>query len=179
MARTASAKRFAEAAFQIASHQGQLVKWQEDLERMAEMLTHPQLVELLDNPETRLDEKLRLLEPLLAGMSPLARNLAGLLVSRGQVTLLPHLVSEYERLLDLHEGREHAQVTTALPLEAPQQERIKAGVAGLLKKEIVLSSRVDPAILGGVVIRVGDKLIDGSVRTRLHDLGRSLLGGGR
>ena len=100
----------------------------------------------------------------------MVRNLVNLLVTQGHVDVLPGLGVAYSALLDVHRGRQRVQVTSAVPLEQPELDRITSFVANLVQKEVVVSTEVDESILGGVVIQIGDQLLDGSTRSRLNDL---------
>ncbi|MEJ5221650.1 MAG: ATP synthase F1 subunit delta, partial [Tepidiforma sp.] len=82
----------------------------------------------------------------------------------------------FNRLADDYEGIAHAEVTTAVPLTDEQLASIRARLGQQLGKQVVATARVDPAIIGGAIVRVGDRLIDGSVRTRLKLLRRELEG---
>jgi F-type H+-transporting ATPase subunit delta len=174
MARRGSAKRHAQALFDIGLERGQLDAWAGDLHSIREALQTEELRAFLEHAKVPLSRKVRIIEGALPGADPLLRNLLSLLVSRGLVDLMGELETEYGRLLDQHRGREHVEVYSVVPLEDTERERISRFLTGLIEKEVLLDSRVDPSILGGLVIRVGDKLIDGSTRTRLEELGKQL-----
>ena len=89
-------------------------------------------------------------------------------------SLLPAIVSEYGALLNEHLGRVQAEVTSAAPISAEQRERLSRSLAEMLDQEVVLETAEDASIIGGIVVRVGDRIIDGSVRTRLEALRRRL-----
>lgn len=175
MVRTLSAKRHAQAIFEIALEKGDLDRWRSDLSIIADTLKEPQLIAILQSPKLSIGEKVNLLKQLLPDISPLAMNLIRLLVARNRLKLVDDIVAEYERRVDSHYGVEHAEVATAIPLSSEEQEAVKEKLTALSGKKIVLSSRVDPNLLGGVVARIGDKIIDGSIRTRLEALRKSLL----
>ena len=174
-----SAKRHAQAVFQIALDRNELEQWLSDLEIIADRLKDPQLIALLQNPKLHFNEKRRLLDTILAGINPLAMNLAYFLVAKNRLGILDDLVTEYRRLLDTYRGREQVEVITAIPLEGEEIERLKQRLAETIGKEVVLTTRVDPDIIGGMVTRVGDKLIDGSVHTKLQELRKSLIEAGK
>jgi len=174
MARGVSSRRYAQAIFQIAQESQSLGRWQSDLEIMDTRLRDSQLVGLLENPKVLFVKKQELLRTVLAELSPLALNLAYLLVAKTRLGILHDLIVEYHHLVDVHEGREHVEITTALPLEKDEQEVIKAKLAKAMLKEVVVTTRINPAIVGGLVLRIGDQVIDGSVHTRLQGLKKSL-----
>jgi F-type H+-transporting ATPase subunit delta len=78
--------------------------------------------------------------------------------------------SAYTELLDRHLGRQRVEITTAVPLEAAETERINVFVTGLVRRDVVLTTKVDESILGGLVIQIGDRLLDGSTKARLDGL---------
>jgi F-type H+-transporting ATPase subunit delta len=174
----ASARRHAQAVFQIARATGELEKWQEELQKVAQVLADPVLSLLLESPRLALAEKVALLQERLPRADPLVLNYAGLLVARGRERLAGEIAEEYERLLDAYHGIEHAEVITAVPLEGGEKERLAHRLAQMVGKRVVVEAKVDPAIIGGLVARVGDWLLDGSTRTRLELLKKSLSEGG-
>ena len=98
-----------------------------------------------------------------------------LLVSNGDVELTPAIADSFQRLADEHLGIGRAEVVTAVPLEDAQRDRLRerlANITGLTRIE--LSERVDSEVMGGIVARVGDRLIDGSARTRLRSMRNAL-----
>ena len=174
MARVPTAKRYAQAAFEIARETGQIDRWAEDLGLARETLQDATLRAYLEMPKLPLDRKIRMLRDSLDSLQPLALNLVALLISRNALGLLPGIATEYQRLVDVHLGRLRAEVVTAVPLEDQQRERLGRHLTQLLSQEVVLTTRVDPDVLGGLVARVGDRLIDGSTRGRLRALRKSL-----
>jgi F-type H+-transporting ATPase subunit delta len=134
------------------------------------------VVEFLASSRVPFEVKDRLLRSGLAGVSPLALNLARLLVQKGRIAMAGQVRDEYQRLLDEHRGIVQALVLTAVPLSDDEERAVAQRLRELTGKEIVLERQVDPEILGGLVARVGDRLIDGSTRTRLLALRRQLAG---
>jgi F-type H+-transporting ATPase subunit delta len=175
MARTVSAKRHAQAVFQIALEKEEIEKWQADLETIAESLRNPELVALLENPKLHFSEKEQILQNILTGVSPIAMNLVYFLVAKNRLRTLQDLVVEYRHLVNAYYGRETAEVVTAIPISSKEKERIEKRLAAITGKEVVLVAQVNPDIMGGLVAKVGDKLIDGSVHTRLQDLRSGLI----
>jgi F-type H+-transporting ATPase subunit delta len=174
MPRRASAKRYAKAVFDLAIERDQLDRLAEDLRLMNETLQNQELRAFLEHAKVPLPRKVQAVGEVLAGVDPLMRNLLSLLVSRGLVDLVSEVEDGYQQLLNEFRGREQVEVRSAVPLEDPETERIAQFLTRLINKEIVLDSQVDPSILGGLVIKVGDRMIDGSARTRLGELGKQL-----
>ena len=174
MARVAAARRYAQAVLAIALERDELDRWQADLDVMATAMTEPTLASLCENPRIPMRDKIRLLRDGLAGLNPLAVNLACLLVARGRLELVGQLAAEYRRLANARRGIEEAEVITAVLLEDGERERLSRHLSTISGKAIHLTTRLDPAIIGGFVARIGDRLIDGSLRTRLRALRQSL-----
>lgn len=175
MPRGVAAKRHAQAVFQLALEGGELEKWLEDLKTIATTLGQPQLMAILESPKVHLDEKMELISRCLPGVSQLALNLVYLLVARRRLRLIDQIASEYQRLVDAYQGLEHAEVTTAIPLDEEDRKRLSERLAGLTGTRIMLSTKVDPNVIGGFVVRIGDRLIDGSTKSKLGSLRKSLV----
>ncbi len=175
MARVASAKRHAQAVFQIALDTDEVEKWRFELKSIATTLGDPQLAAILENPKVHLSDKVQVIDKCLPGLSRHALNLAYLLVARQRFGILDRIVAEYERMADAYQGLEHATVTTAIPLDRAGEEKLSERLASITGKRIVLTADVDPDIIGGFVARIGDKLIDGSTQARLKALKQRLV----
>jgi ATP synthase F1 delta subunit len=175
----AIARRYAEAVLAIAVEQNTLERWRADLRLIGEAFGNRQLAFVLREPKIRADRKELIVRDLLASrVQPDALNLALLLVRDGLVEIAPRLAQEFERLYNDYRGQAVAEVTTVTPLNDNERALIARKLQALTGKRILLEERVDPSILGGVVARVGDTLIDGSVRRRLALLRDQLIQGG-
>jgi F-type H+-transporting ATPase subunit delta len=108
------------------------------------------------------------------GLSAEIRASALILVAENRMGLLAALRDQLRELVDRMAGRVEAQVVSARPLDAPQQERLRQVLAQRVGAQVTLKLREDPSLIGGVVVRLGDLLLDGSVRTQLENLGASL-----
>lgn len=175
MATAGSAKRYAQAVFQIALQNNEVDKWRSELETIAATLSYPELKAILESPKVRLDDKIQLITKCLPGLSQLALNLSHLLVAKQAIGILDLIAVEYNRMADAREGLEHAVVTTAVALDDEDKERLARHLATLTGKKVTVDTDVDPAIIGGFVARIGDKLLDGSTRARLEALKKKLV----
>ncbi len=176
MPRAPSPLRYAQAAFKIALERHELDTWQEDLRVLTAALESRELSALLDAPQVPAARKVTAIEEALGGaVGQLALNLLSILGSRNLAHLLPGIVDEYGRLLDVHRGIERAEVTSAVPLESEEQARIVRLLEELGGREVRISSTVDRQIIGGLIARVGDRVIDGSVRSRLAEMRRRIV----
>ena len=179
MARVTSAKRYAQAAFELALARNELESWRESLENIAKLTKNEELMALLENPKFSFAAKKSLLPELLGEINPLSFNLALLLVSRGILRLAGNISQQYNFLLDAHRGIEHAEVIAALPLGDEDKELISRRLEEMVGHKVIIDAQVDPSIIGGFIARIGDTLIDGSVHHRLEALRESLVKAGR
>lgn len=181
MANNVYARRYSQAAFRIALDRKELNRWQSDLRRIARLTTDDALFSLLQNPEVSLDDKTKVLSKRMGDVSPMVLKLVSLLMTKGRLSMINDIADEYQRLLDNYhgvEGAEVAEVTTAIPLDDEDRLRLAQRITDMVGKPVVLKPKVDSSVIGGIIIRVGDKLIDGSIRSKLAAL-RTELGGGR
>ncbi len=179
MPRIGSGKRYAQAAFELALEKNELEKWQEALEKILEISTDEEFMALLESPRLPFETKKELLFQRLGEIHPLAMNLTLLLVHKGALRLIRDIYRQYLSLLDAHRGVERAKVIAAVPLSDEERNSIAIGLGKLMERKVVVDHRVDPSIIGGFVARVGDLLIDGSIRQRLESLKKSLVEAGR
>jgi len=146
-------------------------RWKPAFTVARERLVDAEVTRLLANPAVPSAARIDVLERILGSdVSGPQRNLLALLIRRGRFEALPAVIREFDRLYRQREGIVEARVTSAAALDAPGLEALRERLEQLTGKHIELSSEVDPALLGGVVVRVGDQLIDGSVRGRLERL---------
>ncbi len=178
MARRVYARRYARAVFEIALEKKELDRWRADLKKVAALGEDAAFMTLIENPKVGFDKKEKLLAELLGDINPLARNLVYLLVSRGRLAMIGDIADEYHRLLDSYRGIEHAEVITAVPLDAREKKKLEEHLGRVVGKKIVLEASVDPGVVGGMIARVGGKLLDGSTHSQLLALKKELATGG-
>ncbi len=170
MAQQLSGKRYAQAIFDLALENNQVEQWGEDLAVVAEVFEDAEFSALLKHVDMPAADKLKATASVLADVNTLVRNLVDLLVSKNSVDSIRGVYSGYTELLDQHLGRQRVEITTAVPLESVEADRINSFVRGLIRRDVVLTTRVDESILGGLVIQIGDRLLDGSTKARLDSL---------
>ena len=177
---TSTARRYAEAAFQLADRDGALDAWADGLDLAVRMVTDPTVLSIVGSPARPLRDRLALVDRLLKGRVPAGvLKLAGLLVERRRVDSLATVAATYQRLLNARRGIVEAQVTSAEPLSVPETEAVRRWVADYTRKTVNLTVGVDAALIGGLTVRVGDTLLDASVRGRLERLRNQLVAGVR
>lgn len=181
MLKGAIARRYAEAMFDIALKQNTVDRTLEDVKGITQVFANRKLAYLLREPKVPALRKEKALREGLGGATakvlPTSLNLALLIVQRGLVDLMPNITKELETLVLDHRNEAIAEVITAVSMDQAQSNLVKKALEHSTGKTINMSERVDPTILGGVTARVGDQLIDNSVRYRLQALRRELLTG--
>jgi F-type H+-transporting ATPase subunit delta len=175
--RDTAPRRYADAAFEIGLRDGTVEVWRRELDAAAEMVGEEQLMHALASPALPLDQRIDAAQRVFAKLSQPVRNLVLLLVRRGRIEQLPRVATEFARLDDARNGLTHATATTAAPLPAEEVRAIASRLEAMTGGRVALDTNVDPAILGGIVVRIGDRLIDGSVRGRLERLRNQLASG--
>jgi len=175
MADPQAAKRYAQAAFAIASEAGTVDKWRADLADIAMALAKSEAAALFADGRIPLAERLAMVDRVL-DIQPLALNLARLLVSKGRSGEAEYVEEAFNRMADEAAGIVDATVTTAVELTPEQLFKIEQHLSQATGKRVRAKALIDPAILGGMVVRIGDRVVDGTVRTRLMRLRRELEG---
>jgi F-type H+-transporting ATPase subunit delta len=172
------ARVYAEALLQAAlkkSAQAPIDLGEEMLQLRLGLSTHPEVAEFLASPALGKKGKLEFLEPILQGRaSELLRGLVWTLWKNNRLNVFRSVVAAYLQILDERAGRVAVKVTAAIPLTDEQKDQLVAIVKGATQREPVLHVKVDPELLGGMIVQVGDTVADTSVRSRLQSL-RTLL----
>lgn len=171
--RGAAARRYAQAVFDMAKEANNLDRWLSDLRVINGVFGSHNAVETLEDPKlTDADQQRIVLEKLPKGVvTDLATNFLLLLVQRGRLSLLPRIMELYQQMYNKEKGIIVAEVTTAVPLDDAHKKRVSDQIAIITGgKEVDLRLKEDPRILGGIITRIGDELIDASVANRLAEL---------
>ncbi len=207
---TTAARRYAEAAFELAKRDATEDGWRFALRAAGQALGTEAVLRVVENPARPLQERLAVVRAALAGealastvdalldrdpslkatpgsIAGIVRskvagqlvNLVSLLVDRRGVSMLQAISAEYDALLDRERGIVRAVVTSAAPLTDDEAAAIAAKVQAMTGSRIELRRQVDPELIGGLTVRVGDRLLDASVRGRLERLRHQLLAGSR
>ena len=177
MARRFYARRYAQAVFNIAREKKELDKWQSDLSKVAGLSADATVMALMENPKVPFEAKAKLLSETLGDIDPLALNLVYLLVTKGRLSMIGDIAEEYQLLLDSYHGIERAEVTTAIALDDKDKSRLAEQLGAVVGKKVVVKTRVDSGLIGGIVARVGGKLLDGSTVSKLTAMRKVLAGG--
>jgi len=179
VARRGYARRYSQAVFEIALETKELDRWQSDLKKVVSVVGDAAFMALLESPRFHFEDKARLLSERLENINPIALNLVLLLVTRGRLGIIGDIADGYQRRLDSYRGIEPAEVTTAVPLDDKDKAKLAEHLGVIVGKKVKLKCEVDPGLIGGIVARIGDKLLDGSTHSKLMALKRELVGTGR
>ncbi|MCA1654472.1 MAG: F0F1 ATP synthase subunit delta [Sphingomicrobium sp.] len=173
------AGRYASALFGLAPDNKQIDAVSRSLESLDGALAESaDLKRLVSSPLVKRAEaadSMRALGPTL-GLDPLTANFIGVLANNGRLSVLPAIIAEVRRLAAAQRGETTARVTSAHPLDDEQIAALKKQLTARAGREVAIDARVDPAILGGIVVRLGSQMIDASIRTKLNTLAQAMKG---
>lgn len=170
-----AAKRYAKALFAVAQEKGAVDRIQSELRAASSALQgDPEVQAFFNHPNIGTDVKVRAMKDAVGGkVSDETLRAVELLIERGRIAVIDAVSATYDALADEALGRAHAQVTAAQPLTPEQQAEIARQFSALTGKTVTVETVVDSSLLGGVRVRIGDTLYDGSLATKLNELERS------
>ena len=169
------ARPYARAAFQAAQESASLSDWSERLTLVAQITVAEEMRQLVDNPRIGRDRLIELFREI--GGERFDERFLNFLRAVGhhnRFELLPEIAAQFEFLRREAEKRIHVRVTSAYPMESAEQKSLTDRLKQRFGRDVDLDVEVDESLIGGVVIRAGDEVIDGSVRGRLEQLGKQL-----
>ena len=173
-----AARRYAEAAFEVAMRDDTVEPWRTELDTAASIVADEQVGRMLANPALPLEQRVEMAKSIFGkSVSQHVLNLIGLMLRRGRIHELPRLAAEFRRLDNARQGITIATAISAAPLTQDEIRALTERLEALTGGRIELEVQVDPSLLGGLVVRVGDRMIDGSVRGRLERLRNQLVSG--
>lgn len=176
--RSSTARRYAEAVFEIAERDGTVDRWLSQLSDLAEAVSRPEVVRRLEDPHVPLELRSEALHEVAGKeMLPQVGNLLGLVLRRRALDSVPQIAREFKRLYNRRAGVVEATATSALELDRDEVAALTTRLEKMTDKKVELTTEVDPSILGGIRVRIGDTLYDGSVRGRLERLRTRLAAG--
>ncbi|WP_319763789.1 F0F1 ATP synthase subunit delta [Maridesulfovibrio sp.] len=166
-------RRYAKALFSVGQKQGEadLAAYGKALTELSQILEDsPEALRLFQNPVFSAEEKKAVLGKLLEKTSagPVVKNFCSLLADKGRLPVIPEIASDYAGMLDNVQGVVRGKLVTAIKLTVKRQKEIKARLEEQLKSKLELEFGMDKDILGGVVLQVGDKVLDASIRAQLQ-----------
>lgn len=176
--RETAARRYAEAAFEVATRDDAVEAWRAELDTAASIVADERVGRMLANPALPLERRIEMAKEIFGkSVSQHVLNLIGLMLRRGRIHELPQLAAEFRRLDNARQGITEATAISAAPLTQDEIRALTQRLEGLTGGRVELEVQVDPSLLGGLVVRVGDRMIDGSVRGRLERLRNQLVSG--
>jgi F-type H+-transporting ATPase subunit delta len=167
------AERYATALFELALDGNQLPAVEADLGNFESLLREsPDLKRLVTSPVFSAEEQARAITSVLdrAGIGGLVGNLVKVAAGNRRLFVVPDVITAFRRLVAKHKGEVSAEVTSAEPLSAKHVAALKDALKATLGKDVALETKVDPALIGGLIVKVGSRMLDGSLRTKLNSL---------
>ena len=172
---TTAARPYAKAVFEIAQTESKQAEWSEVLALLTEVVNNQDMRDVLDSPHMGAADKGGLLIDICSDrLSDSNRNFVKLLAENGRLALLPEILVLFEELRARAESKIEATVTSAYPLTDAQQQAMTEALKKKLGCEVTLVTETDSSLIGGVVIKAGDLVIDGSAQARLDSLAQAL-----
>ena len=171
------ARRYARALFDIGREEGQLRRVLAELEEFGKALAgSPALREVMEADDVSRLDKNAALDGTLAksGFLPSTKSFLSLLIEKGRMDVLPQILVALRRMVEEFEGIERVEVVVPMPLSGTQRDLLQTVLERRTGKKVVLEETVDPAVLGGLVVRVGSTVYDGSVRTQIQEIRENL-----
>ncbi len=173
------ARRYARALFEIGEEKGSLLGLLKAVENVADLWSeNEELRTAMTNPFTRLETRKKIWSEVISrlGVPQEARNFLNLLLDKSRIAELPAVARELGRLADRKQNRLRAEVVSASPISEDRVLQLKSALERITGKVLIINSREDPALIGGIVTRVGDMMYDGSIKTQLLRLKEKMLG---
>lgn len=170
------AKTYAKALFEVATESNQLDKFAEELKFVLETFQHhPMFYELYKTPQISNDEKKGIISEVFEKtLSAEVMNFLKILLDKRRTGNFEEIAKEYQRLANDYNNIVEGVAVTAISLKKEDQDKIESKLSNITGKKIKLKNEVDPSIIGGILVRIGDKVIDGTVQSRLGELQEDL-----
>jgi F-type H+-transporting ATPase subunit delta len=174
----AAARRYARALLEVALAKGDPARLLRELQETAALLeTNGELRRALTHPGLGAERRQKLVKAVFESGSELLQRLLALLAEKDRIALLPHVSQAFSHALNHHRGVVEAEAASAVALDEAQRTALAAGLQKATGREVELKTRVDAAVLGGLVVTMGGRTYDGSVRAQLQLLRQRLVGG--
>lgn len=179
MKQTILAKRYAKALFAIGKEDGKYEAYNEALQGVAGLFTtNPEVEDALTNPLYPIDIREKAMTAIVNSMQAdkIMGNFLNLLVQKKRAVILPEIAEQFQIMVDEDKNISHGTVVSAVELNAELQSKVQDTLEKLTGKKVALTASVDPSIIGGIIAKVGDLVLDGSIRTQLASLKDSIKG---
>lgn len=171
---SSAAKRYVQALTEIAQESNSFDAWQRDLNTLAVIATDPEVLNVFENPGVTDEQKLKAADAVLADAQPEAKTLLRMMIDRRRLRLLPEIAELFAEEALAAKGIVMVDVTTADALDDAGEQLVRERLKGIVGKDVELRLHTDANIIGGIVARIGDQVIDGSVLNQLRRLRASM-----
>jgi len=168
------ARPYTKAVFEYARDAGTIDTWYTSLQDAAQVVSDEVMISILGNPALTSEQKAAAVITVLKDLDESGKNFISLLAENNRLALIPEIAVQYEQLKANQQSTVEIDVTTAYELDEQQQQNLTQALSAKLDRDVSLSSTVDQSILGGLVIRTQDLVIDGSVRAKIAKLAEVL-----
>lgn len=174
------AKRYAKAIFSLGKEQNKVDTYAQSLAAIAELYENSELevADALTNPLYPLEARQKVMARIaeLVDADAIMTSFLNLLIEKKRVDVLPEIAREVQEMFDREQNISHGSVTSAVKLNKALLKKIQATLEKITGNKVILETQVDPSIIGGIVAKVGDLVLDGSIRTQLNGLKESIKG---
>lgn len=180
MIKLSSARRYAKTLIEIAQETGQMEKFSTDVSTLKQIIDNvPEFLPFIISPTVDLDIRKETTREILKkyNINDLIINLVLLVIDSGKAKLLPHICRLYQELEDFYSGRVRALVKVPMTISEEELDTIRKKLEEKLNKKVIVSSDLDPSLIGGIWVKVGDLIYDGTVRRQIEILKENLIKG--
>jgi F-type H+-transporting ATPase subunit delta len=169
-------EKYTRALWETAEEHKLLKEVEEGLQRIeGSFQALPELEEYLTSPQVEWKHKLDLTRTLVGGLSPLVVNFVNLVMEKERQFILPLIALEFRKLREQRAKRKQAVVTSAVPLPEEVKTILERRLGELFQQEIILDTKVEPAVVGGIKVQIGHTIIDGTIRRQLEEMRKSII----
>ncbi len=179
MRQTILARRYAKALFAVGQEDGKSQAYSEALNAMGEFLeSYPEAMGALTNLISPMELREKVMEQLISAVQAdnNLSNFLNLLVEKKRAGILPEIATEFQGLVDADQNVSRGKIVSAMEITEELRAKVQATLENITGKKVILTSEVDPSIIGGIVAKVGDLVMDGSIKTQLAGLNESIKG---
>ncbi len=169
-------RTYSEALFEVALEEGKMDLFLDELSFVTETFkVHPEFFELFKTPLVRVDEKKKVIEEVFSGrLSKELNNFLKIIIDKRRGSFIQQIKEEYESIVNKHKGIVKAVAITAVPLSDEEKTKLKDKLSTLTGKVVKLANKTDKDVIGGVLVKIGDKVIDGTIKGKLEEMTESL-----
>jgi len=176
---TILARRYSKALFAVGKEEGTFEQYSEVLLGLRDLfISNPEVMDALTNPLYPMDTKEKVMTGIAGsmGVDTIMANFLGLLIQKKRAEILPEIAEEYQAMVNEEKNIIHGTVVSAIELDSELQSKIQATLEKITAKKVELSTSVDSSIIGGIIAKVGDLVLDGSIKAQLAGLNDSIKG---